>query len=297
MTARCPNCGADAPLAFRTSDRNRRLSDAEFPYFRCPGCGLLFLHPIPQDLGRYYPPSYYGVPATLRELEAMARVDQYKIDLVQRFVPKGRLLEIGPAYGAFALLAARAGYDVECIEYDAACVAFLRRVVGVRAQRSSDAAAVLQRERGEYDVICSWQNLEHLPDARATFGAAARRLAPGGALIIATPNPNSLQLRLFGQAWTHIDAPRHVVLLPMPLLREWGKSEGLTPRLLTTTDRGSRGWNRFGWEQTLANFGRSRPVRFALRAIGLGLTLLALPLELTGDRGSCYTAVFVRDRA
>jgi len=77
MTAACPACGTDSPLRFVTTDRNRRISDAELRYYRCPSCALLFLAPIPEDLGRYYPPSYYEMPSTIEELVRMARVVEY----------------------------------------------------------------------------------------------------------------------------------------------------------------------------------------------------------------------------
>jgi 2-polyprenyl-3-methyl-5-hydroxy-6-metoxy-1,4-benzoquinol methylase len=297
MTAACPACGADSPLRFVTTDRNRRISDAEFRYYLCPSCALLFLAPIPPDLGRYYPRSYYEMPSTIEELERMARADEYKVAIIRRFAPGGRLLEIGPAYGAFALLAKRAGYEVTCVELDTTCAGFLNDVVGVRAIQSAEPAAALDGMTEQFDVICSWQNLEHLPNGRAAFEAAARRLVPGGVLIISTPNPDALQFRIFGPKWTHVDAPRHVALVPMSLIRRWSAASGLTPRMLTTVDPGSRGWNRFGWEQTLANFATPRALRLLLRLIGLGLTVLAIPMEWTGTRGSCYTAVLERERS
>jgi len=296
MTKPCPACGSEAPADFATTDRNRRLGDPDlaFTYHRCRACGLIFLGNIP-ELGAYYPPSYYNVPSGLADLEALAATDEYKIEIVRQYVRSGRLLEIGPAYGAFALLAKRAGYDVSCIEYDPACVSFLNDVVGVEAIQSDDAAAALRTRTERFDVICLWQNLEHLPNCRTVIEEAAKKLVPGGVLIVATPNPDALQFRIFRGNWTHVDAPRHVALIPMPLLRAWGMAGGLSPALFTTTDRGSRGWNRFGWERTLANFASARALSLLLRLCGLVLTILAVPLEWTGARGACYTAVLRKD--
>jgi 2-polyprenyl-3-methyl-5-hydroxy-6-metoxy-1,4-benzoquinol methylase len=296
MTAPCPACGSEAPADFATTDRNRRLGDRgrAFTYHRCGACGLIFLGNVP-ELGAYYPPSYYNVPAGLEALETLAAADRYKIEIVRQYAPTGRLLEIGPAYGAFALLAKRAGYNVACIEYDAACVSFLRNVVGVEAILADDPAATLRASAERFDVICLWQNLEHLPNCRTVVDEASKKLAPGGVLIVATPNPDALQFRIFRGNWTHVDAPRHLALIPMPLLRAWGRANGLSPALFTTTDRGSRGWNRFGWEQTLANFASARALSLLLRLCGLVLTIVAAPLEWTGTRGACYTAVLRKD--
>jgi SAM-dependent methyltransferase len=294
-TARCPNCGAIALLSFTTTDRNRHLSSEAFVYFRCNACTYVFLEPIPSDLGRYYPKSYYGIPSSIEQLARMAKSDRYKLEIVRQFVPSGKMLEIGPAYGAFAYLAKEAGYEVHCLEFDIDCCRFLNDIVGVTAVQTTDPARDLAERDATYDVICLWQNIEHLPNAREAFANAARRLRPGGAIVVATPNPDSMQFRILGSCWTHVDAPRHVALIPIPVIEPWASTNELRSRLVTTTDRGSRGWDRFGWTQSFANFAASRLPRIALRLLGIGLTLLLIPIERTGRRGSCYTAVFGRD--
>ena len=47
---------------------------------------------------------------------------------------------------------------------------------------------------------------------------AARHLRPGGLLLVAVPNTASLQARVFGDRWFHLDLPRHLVHLPAPAL-------------------------------------------------------------------------------
>lgn len=56
----------------------------------------------------------------------------------------GRLLEVGPAHGAFALQASEGGFDVTTIEMDERCCRHLESVVGVTAihsDRPDDAIA------------------------------------------------------------------------------------------------------------------------------------------------------------
>lgn len=95
----CTHCCSDASFLFETPDLNRHLSEEVFSYYRCGSCGLVFLSPIPEDLGRYYPNDYYTIPASLEELIHQIGPSRYKIELVQQFVKSGRLLEIGPAQG------------------------------------------------------------------------------------------------------------------------------------------------------------------------------------------------------
>jgi SAM-dependent methyltransferase len=291
----CRFCGASASRRFTTRDWNRRLSDEDFTYYRCPSCGVTFLSAIPDDLGRYYPPEYYPMPGSLAELATVAEAERYKIDLVRRYKPQGRLLEIGPATGAFAYLAKQAGFMVEAIEMDAACCQFLEQVVGVRAIHSADAAGALGGLDG-YDAIALWHVIEHLPDPWETLDAARQRLRPGGVLLIATPNPASFQFRIFGRYWAHLDAPRHLELLPVERLIRWGEGAGLRVVLKTTTDPGGLGWNLFSWEESLANLvARSTGRRRTPILPGRGLSRLMRPVE-RGRRflGTTYTLVFQR---
>ena len=61
----------------------------------------------------------------------------------------------------------------------------------------------------DYDVITMWHVLEHLPDPFAAVRHAAELLRPGGRLVISVPNIASLQARIGGDRWFHLDLPRH----------------------------------------------------------------------------------------
>jgi SAM-dependent methyltransferase len=285
-------------MLYTTKDWNRGLSDERFTYYRCPNCTLTFLSPIPHDLDRYYPPAYYPMPASLAELATVAEAERYKIDLVRRIVSGGRLLEIGPATGSFAYLAKQAGFEVETIEMDAACCQFLEQVVGVRAVRSADAAGTLATLDG-YNAIVLWHVIEHLSDPWETLDAARERLRPGGVLVIATPNPASFQFRIFGRYWAHLDAPRHLELLPVERLIRWADGAGLKVALKTTTDTGGLGWNLFGWVESLANlWARATGRRWTPTLLGRVCSRLMRPIERgAGFKGATYTLVLRRPAA
>jgi hypothetical protein len=52
--------------------------------------------------------------------------------------------------------------------------------------------------------------LEHVPDPRCHLRTAQRLLNPNGRLVIAVPNFDSLQRRIFGARWNGLDIPRHL---------------------------------------------------------------------------------------
>jgi 2-polyprenyl-3-methyl-5-hydroxy-6-metoxy-1,4-benzoquinol methylase len=291
----CPSCTqTDAPLAFRARDYNRRVTDETFDYYRCPTCGLIFLSPIPSDIGRYYPRDYYAIPQSRGELRAKAQKwQQWKLKLVQKFKTGGRLLEIGPAYGLFASLAQDAGFDVSVIEMDSDCCAFLRNVVGINVVQNPDTVAAVEN-LPLFDVIAIWQVIEHLAQPWKVVEAAAHRLAPGGVLIMDTPNPGAFQFGVLGKYWTHLDAPRHVVLIPAALLVDRAKAAGLSLISLSAADASANGFNGFGWGETFQNVIGENALGRAVNFLGRALAKLLIPIERTGFRGSTYTTVFQR---
>jgi SAM-dependent methyltransferase len=241
----------------------------------------------------YYPPSYYSLPSSVELLAVAAEHERYKLDIVGRFHQPGQLLEIGPATGGFALLAKRAGFDVSAIEMSPECCEFLSRVVGIHVVNSKSEVAAL-RESEPADVIALWHVVEHLRDPFELISVAAQRLRPGGILVIAAPNPSAFQFSVLRSYWTHVDAPRHLFLIPISVMQEALRAQGLHPLLITTTDPGSLGWNQFGWEYSLANFLSSPRLRhYAMRA-GRLLTRMLARLEDVEGRGSAYTVVFQR---
>jgi SAM-dependent methyltransferase len=287
----CPRCGSEAPLLFETRDLNRRISAETFAYFGCARCDLVFLDPVPADLGTYYPDEYYGGLPSLPDVVVFARtVESYKLDLIRRFAPNGRLLDVGPGPGGFAYLAKEAGYEVDAVEMDETCCSFLSEVVGVRAIRTSEPASVLQAE-GPYDVVTLWHVLEHLPDPFGMLAAVESCLKPDGVVVIAAPNPDSFQFRLFGRWWTHVDAPRHLCLVPHRILVGDAAKHGLQEIFTTTTDDGGLGLNAFGWRESLANLTPVRVLRPLARAVGDCVTRAVAPYERVGSRGATYTVV------
>jgi len=289
QTVHCPQCSTSTSLLLRAEDYNRHISREVFTYYQCPACDLIFISPIPNNLSDYYPSSYYPLPSTIAEFAPQVDFQRYKIDLVKRFVTSGNLLEIGPGQGDFTFMAKQGGFAVDVIEMDERCCQFLRDVIGVKAINSADPLTALQ-SLGQYDIIALWQVIEHLPDPWGVLDALTAHIAPGGILVIAAPNPDSLQFRLFGRYWAHLDAPRHLQMISIKLLTQRLTGQGWK-RLLVTTSLGAHTYNLFGWHQSLKNsIGGGLPTIYP----GALINLLIAPLERTGWRDSTYTAIFQR---
>jgi SAM-dependent methyltransferase len=296
IATRCPQCGHQAERAFETPDINRRIGNVSFTYQHCPSCGLIFLQNVPKDLGRYYPSDYYFIARSLDELTAWGRSEQYKLDIVRNYRESGRLVEVGPASGGFAYLAKTAGFQVTVIEMDKRCSEYLRSIAGLDVINSADEAKALQTAP-QADVIAMWHVIEHLVDPWQMIEVAAAKLKPKGILVLATPNPRAAQFRLFGSRWVHVDAPRHLWLIPPEVLAQRGARLGLSVRLVTTRDPGSLFWNRFGWQYSIANLLGVPPGNRWMSRAARVISQAGSVLESREGRGSAYTIVLEKTGA
>lgn len=293
----CPFCGGAGRHIFDAWDRNREITGERFPYARCNSCGTIFITGLPADLGRYYPNDYYqfgpdGEPSWKNQ-EPVVRSACYRVALMRRYVDPGHLIEIGAGTGAFASAAQKAGFDVSAIEMDDRSCRYLSGS-GVRAICSDRPLEVLE-SLPSARAAALWHVLEHLTNPREVLEGVADKLEPGGVLAIGVPNVQSLQFRLFKSRWAHLDAPRHLCLIPPDALVERGEGLGLRCVEMTTNDPDGVECNEFGWIRAF----QSRPALGTARP-GAGVATLITrgvlgPVERTGNRGSAVTIVMRKE--
>ena len=214
----CTNCGGESKFFLNASDVNRKITKELFTYRKCLSCGLVFLTNVPSNLNIYYPDEYYPIPS-INRINKLSKKNQYQVDMISKFAPKkGRMLEIGSAYGVFANQANKSGYIVDSIEMSRICCDFLSNKLGIKAYQSDTPQDIIPRLESDYNVVAMWHNIEHLLNPWIVIERAVEKISPGGIFLIATPNPDSVAFRILGSFWPHVDAPRHINLIPENLL-------------------------------------------------------------------------------
>jgi SAM-dependent methyltransferase len=209
IPATCPACGGvlAAWRSVRASDP--ALGEARFELARCGSCGSAVTLGEPPaalyDVGAYRP----GAPRLHGAAQPVLRLfDRQRLALVRSLAPApARLLDAGAGRGRFIAAAAAAGYDAFGVEpavsgagEPAAALPILRTTL--------EEAPI---EAGSVDVVTLWHVLEHLDRPGQALERIASWLRPGGGLVVGVPNLSSLQARLGGERWYHLDVPRHRV--------------------------------------------------------------------------------------
>ncbi|MEO5345492.1 MAG: class I SAM-dependent methyltransferase [Magnetococcus sp. YQC-9] len=203
----CPLChGRDATF---------RVQAREAPVHECQVCGVLFLHPMPDEerLQTIYQAHYYA--SWGGETWDKAVREQKKLNFrthLQRIRPlitsKGRLLDVGAARGELVETALELDFDAYGVERSSHGAAQAKKQLGtdrVLAARIEDAELGTQ----PFDVITLFDLIEHVTEPDRVLTRVVDHLAPGGVLYLVTPDSASISLRLMGRYWWHYK-PEHL---------------------------------------------------------------------------------------
>jgi 2-polyprenyl-3-methyl-5-hydroxy-6-metoxy-1,4-benzoquinol methylase len=216
----CGLCGAEGGSVVATGRDYEYETTADlFTVRRCDRCGHHYLSPRPvtADLPLIYPAHYYSYDF-IERMHPLARaakraLDSRKIDgwLRESSSPSPRFLDVGCGEGWFLHLLHARGVEkarLWGVEIDRKIVQKLQRA-GFQA-RSGLLEEIPDLPEDSFDLIVSLQVIEHVSDPAAMLETLARLLAPGGALILETPNLDSLDFRIFrGRYWGGYHFPRH----------------------------------------------------------------------------------------
>jgi SAM-dependent methyltransferase len=167
-------------------------------FYRCFECRLGFFKPdsvagssrLYEELGRrewYYLPRKWEHDAALQDMNGARNG-----------------LEVGCGYGAFvARVTAERKIPFEgCEQNPSAVKVGESNGIPIRLERLEDIAA---RCTAAYDVVCSFQVLEHVTDPRGFLKTSCNLLRPGGKLMVGVPNAESSIVRFLN----FFDAPPH----------------------------------------------------------------------------------------
>jgi 2-polyprenyl-6-hydroxyphenyl methylase/3-demethylubiquinone-9 3-methyltransferase len=97
-------------------------------------------------------------------------------------------LDVGCGAGLLAEPLARLGAEVTAIDAAPELIAVARDHEARQGLGIDYRAAAVEDTDGQFDLVTSLEVIEHVADPQAFVEALAKRLAPGGLMILSTPN-------------------------------------------------------------------------------------------------------------
>ncbi|MFN2613731.1 MAG: class I SAM-dependent methyltransferase, partial [Actinomycetota bacterium] len=189
-----------------SSARVASLELGEWTIARCTGCGTRTLLPEPASVRMEEFDDGSGYEGAIGFRDAIIAQHDRTLSSLQRVVTPGRLLDVGSGPGLLLEAARARGWDAIGVD-PSPWAAERARALGFAAYEGMLEDQPL--EPSSFDAVALLQVVEHIPDPGSLFAACHRLLRPGGALLVATPNPDSWLARAKKERFNYWIPPMH----------------------------------------------------------------------------------------
>lgn len=224
-----------------------------FSLGECSECGLVSTVPelSKSEVARFYPLSYYGA-RNRRFNPVFERLVRWfrarRADTIERFASGSRMLDVGCGRGYLLTIMLERGWEAYGIEITERAAEQARHVLRLPVHVGSIEDCPFPD--ASFNAVVFWHVLEHIADPVAALRKAHALLKPGGLLLVAVPNYSSLQARLTGRHWFHLDIPRHYHHFHLKVLQRLLRENGFE---ILETSHFVFEQNPYGWFQSLYN--------------------------------------------
>jgi 2-polyprenyl-3-methyl-5-hydroxy-6-metoxy-1,4-benzoquinol methylase len=182
----CPLCSAKTA---RT-----RHQEGKYAMVRCLECGFIYQNLRPSEEERLKSYQHY-LPQAAAEIEVWGRmmepVFRKAADLIERYIPRGRLLDVGTGYGFFPALMHARGWEVMGLEASVSGARYGKKRWGLQILPQPWEKAAFPEK--EFDVVTAFYVIEHLPDPLAFLREVRRILRPGGMIVLRYPHTTPIK--------------------------------------------------------------------------------------------------------
>ncbi len=267
--AACLACGSKSSELWTTAHDIEYVTTGDrFDYRRCHACGVLFIDPVPASrLSQIYPPNYYSYAAPSRSPTFAIKA------LLDRRFFRGILAQLAGAQLRVLDVGGGAGWELKTLRETDSRVGFTRVVdLDPGAQQLAEANGhayfcgriedFATTER--FELITLLNLIEHVQDPRGVMRKVRELLAPGGLVLLKTPNWEALDAHIFRkESWAGLHCPRHWVLFTKQSFERLAAEAGLRTRAASYT-QGAPFWaaSALGWlaRHGLVRITQQRPV-------------------------------------
>jgi SAM-dependent methyltransferase len=301
MKPGCPLCGKENYTVVY-----EHLSFPGASLVKCSACFHFYtLTNTPPENDKLYTDEVYKVVENRDSIFDKILNREYKrvITKINSFKrQKGALLDFGCGKGKFASLAKDNGWQAKCVETSIERAEYAKKIYGLDVDtRFYTTGKIFSID---FDTLTLFHVIEHLPHPGTLLNELIQQnVKQDGLVVIEVPNINSLQARIAGSHWMHLDPPRHISHFTPSRLDQLAGELGLVPR---RTRYFSFHLGVLGMTDSLLKlFGYRRNIIYELKnnksnALKLAivfLLLFALPLEFFSTllgRGGVVRKYFVR---
>lgn len=211
----CPVCSSEKNSLF-ISCLDHTVTKNNFHVIECLDCSFKYTNPRPSrhNIDEYYQSEDY-ISHSNSNKGLINKVYRYvrnitiskKLSLINKYVSRGTLLDIGCGTGEFLSYCAKRGWTTLGIEpgVDARKLAAENHNLNVY-----DESYIKNIATASYNVITMWHVLEHVHELNERIIELKRIIKEDGIIVIAVPNHTSYDAKHYKEYWAAYDLPRHL---------------------------------------------------------------------------------------
>uniref|UniRef100_A0A7C6A898 Class I SAM-dependent methyltransferase n=1 Tax=candidate division WOR-3 bacterium TaxID=2052148 RepID=A0A7C6A898_UNCW3 len=203
-------------LCFRCQKKGELLFyHQKYPIVKCPICDQIFTGKklISNELKDFYNDARYfkGMygESKYHPSQIWHRiVARKRLKLIAQFQAKGKLLDIGSGYGIFLAVAKHYGWLVWGVELSKPACDYASSLYQLNIFNGEVEVANYPDQF--FDVITSWDVLEHIPNPVIFLKGVRRIIKKSGYLALSVPNVDSFAARLIPTKWWSLRPEQHL---------------------------------------------------------------------------------------
>jgi 2-polyprenyl-3-methyl-5-hydroxy-6-metoxy-1,4-benzoquinol methylase len=243
-TVNCPVCGGNNYKPYITNAKELYGgTDNFFNVVKCCDCQMIFTNPRPtkDTIGFFYPDSagyyqpdsknkdntieekiirtvlanYYGYqfksPFSKSWAFLFKKLFRHKLAVshIPRFVPGGRLLDIGCSWGSYIYKMSNYGWKVYGVEINKKAAEYAKNTLGIE-NIFNGSFNEYKCPEDFFDVVHMSMALEHLHEPAQCLKRIHKFMKTGGQLIISVPDISGFEAGIYGRYAYTLQVPQHL---------------------------------------------------------------------------------------
>ena len=228
----CPICTTEMKFKFVTKDY--LVTGESFDIVECEACSIRTTTPFPDKkiIGNYYSSDDYishddKVSGIFDSIYGLVRTYQLnkKKKLIGKYFNKsnGKILDIGCGAGDFLQYMKEDHWNINGVDTSNKARKIANKKLNIKVMDPKDWI----NNKEKYDVITCWHSLEHVHEPWVYLDKIKKSLTLDGFLIVALPNYQSTDAKIYKEFWAAYDTPRHLYHFTIKSMNKTIKPHGL----------------------------------------------------------------------
>ena len=228
----CPICNREMKFKFVTKDY--LVTGESFDIVECEVCSIRTTTPFPDKkiIGNYYSSDDYishddKVSGIFDSIYGLVRTYQLnkKKKLIEKYYNKtnGKVLDIGCGAGDFLQYMKENHWNINGVDTSNKARKIANKKLNIKVM---DPQYWINNKE-KYDVITCWHSLEHVHEPWVYLDKIKKSLTQDGFVIVALPNYQSTDAKIYKEFWAAYDTPRHLYHFTIKSMDKIIKPHGL----------------------------------------------------------------------